>query len=187
MTRTPRLAPRRSASLLLHALRESRRGGAITEFALCGAMFIALLLAATQVALIYFVQQGMQTAAEATARKIMTGEAFAARMSQSQFKTMACANLPTYLSCSKLLVDVRRADTFDTLDTNAIRLTYDSNGAVTNTFRYDIGSGESVIILRMMYSWNVVPAPLDMDFSDQRRGVRLITGTMVFRSEPFAA
>jgi len=92
-------------------------GGAIIEFALVGSCFLALLFGTLQVALIFFAQQSLETAAEATTRQIMTGQAQKANMTAAQFKTAACNNLPTFFKCANLMVDVQTATSFSSAST----------------------------------------------------------------------
>ena len=99
-------------------LATDRRGAVAVEFAICSAAFFALLLACAQTVLIFFAQQALQTAAEGGARYIMTGQASSTAMTADQFRNYACGRIPPILDCSKLIVDVRTATSFDALDTS---------------------------------------------------------------------
>ncbi len=155
------------------------------EFAICSAAFFALLLACAQTVLIFFTQQVLQTAAESGARYIMTGQANQAGMTASQFRTYACAQIPPILDCGKLMVDVRSAASFDALDGVDPVVTYDGAGGVSNNWRFETGASGTIMIVRVMYLWNVQLGPLNLDFSNAGRGRRLLIGTMVFKSEPY--
>ncbi len=170
-------APRR----LLH----DTRGAVILEFAICSTAFFALLLACAQTVLIFFAQQVLQTAAESGARYIMTGQANQTGMTSSQFRTYACGQIPPILDCSKLFVDVRSAGSFDALDAGDPVITYDTAGNVNNNWKFETGNAGTIMIVRVMYLWNVQLGPLNLDFSNAGRGRRLLTGTMVFKSEPY--
>jgi Flp pilus assembly protein TadG len=90
---------------LIGKLLRCTRGGPIIEFAMVAPAAIALLLAVLHVALIYLAQEGLETAAETSARLIMTGQAQQSAMSQSDFKAAACKALPPFLTCDHLYVD----------------------------------------------------------------------------------
>jgi len=163
-----------------------RRGSALIEFAICGSVFMALLVACAQTALVFFAQQGVQTAAEDLARKVMTGQVRSASTNQANFKLAACQSLPDYMSCSRLFVDVRTAISFSEVDTGGVTLTYDSHGNLTNTWSYNTGNAGDVVVLRLMYLWPTSTGPLGFNLSNQSTSTRLLSGTMVFKSEPYA-
>jgi Flp pilus assembly protein TadG len=167
-------------------LRQDRRGSALIEFAVCAGAFMALLVACAQTALVFFAQQGVQTAAEDLARKVMTGQVRSGSTSQSDFRQAACASLPGYMKCSRLFVDVRTANAFSAIDTSGVTLTYDKDGKLTNSWAYNTGNAGDVVVLRLMYLWPTSTGPLGFNLSNQSGSTRLISGTMVFKSEPFA-
>ena len=172
----------------LSGLAHDRRGAAMIEFALCGGAFIALMLAAIQIALIYFAEQGLQTSAEIMARKVATGEIKQSGTSQTQFRDIACTTLPSYMNCSKLIIDARSVLNFSDIDTSMPSMTYDSSGNVTSATRYSLGSTGSVVILRLMYNWGISAGPLGLSLANQGSGKpRLLIGTMVFKSEPYSS
>ena len=168
---------------LLPRLLSERRGGATIEFAICGTAFIGLLVATLQIVLVFFVQQTIQTAAENVARRVLTGQITTLNTNQAQFKAAACAQLPSYMSCSKLFVDVRNANDFGQIDTSTIALTYDAAGNINNSWQYSPGSPGSIVILRLLYMWPISSAPLGFNIGNQSNGSRLVIGTMVFKSE----
>ena len=170
---------------LLARLRGDSGGAAIIEFALVGGVFIALLFGSLQIALIFFAQQSLETAAEATTRQIMTGQVQQGGMTASQFKTAACSNLPSFFNCSKLMVDIRTASSFSTATTSMPTLTYDSHGNVTNTWSYDTGGAGSIVVMRLMYVWPVLPGPLNFNLANQGANKRMLMATSVFKSEPY--
>ena len=169
----------------LRRLLDDSRGAVMVEFAICALAFFALLVACAQTALIFFAQQALQTGAEGGARYILTGQASQAAMTSSQFRTYACGRMPPIFDCSKLIVDVRSAASFDTIDTGAGDPTFDSTGKMNNNWQFSAGSAGQIMTVRVMYLWNVQLGPLNLDFSNAGGGKRLLTGTMVFKSEPY--
>lgn len=167
------------------ALLADRRGAAILEFALCASAFFGLLIGILQIAIVFFAQQGLQTSAETVARRILTGQV-PATMTKDQFRAQACTQLPVFMNCTNLYVDVRKASNFSALDTGALSLTYDASGNITNTFAYDPGTAGSIVILRLLYRWPMGTAPLGLKLSNQLDGSRLLVGTMVFKSESYS-
>jgi Flp pilus assembly protein TadG len=177
---------RRHAGACLRALGSDRRGATIIEFALVAAPLVALIFAAIQTSLVFFSQQTLETAAEDTARLIVTNQAQQAAMSQSQFNQAACSQLPGFMDCDNLMVDVRTADDFADVDTAMPDLTYDSDGNVTNKWDFEMGGADQVVVMRLMYQLPVVSAPLGFDMSNMQGGRRLLIATSVFQPEPTA-
>src|SRR6266581_1507167 len=65
----------RSFRNVLNRFRRNRRGSTVVEFALVAPMFIALLFAIIETALMFFASQVLETALQDSARLIMTGQA----------------------------------------------------------------------------------------------------------------
>jgi Flp pilus assembly protein TadG len=170
----------------LRTLAADRRGASLVEFALVAAPFIALIFAVIQTSLVFFSQQTLETAAEDTARLIVTNQAQQSGMSQTAFKEVACAQLPSFMDCANLMVDVRTADDFEDVDTTMPDLTYDGDGNVSNAWQFELGGADKVVVMRLMYALPVVSAPLGFDMSNMQGGRRLLVATSVFQPEPTA-
>ena len=83
-------------------------GAAAVEFAMVAMVYLVLIFSALQVALIYFLDQAVQTATNTSARQMMTGQITAT--THEQFRQAVCANLPQPIfSCSNLAVDSEEA------------------------------------------------------------------------------
>ena len=177
-----RCRPPRAAGRLL----ADRRGTAILEFAFIAAPLMGLLLAIVVTSTVYFAQEGLETATEATARVVMTGAAQSAGLTASQFKTAACNALPPYMKCSSLMVDVQSAGSFSAISTAAPTITFDSNGNVTNSFVYNPGNAGDIVIIRLMYIWNLPTGPLGFNIATLGNGQRLLVATSVARTELYS-
>ena len=175
------------------------RGATIIEFAFVVAPFLALMLAALQTAMIYFSQEALETAVEATARTVITGQAQANDATgagsgmtptqlQARFQQTACAKLPSYLKCSKLYVDVRSATSWTAMDTSMPTITLDQNGNITNQFSYSLGAQGSVIMVRLMYLWPLQGSPIQLGLANIAGSTnqRLVVATSVAKSETYS-
>lgn len=182
---------RRGKGSLAGRLVGCTRGGPIIEFAMVAPAAIALLLAVLHVALIYLAQEGLETAAETSARLIMTGQVQQAAMSQSDFKAAACKALPPFLACNRLYVDVTTTNSFSSAVTGAPKLNYNSSGSVTNAFSYIPGSSNAtanstqIVVLRLVYLWPVATGPLGFNLADQPNGNHTLLATSVLMTENY--
>lgn len=175
---------RRRCRLL--ALVGDRRGATIIEFAFVAAPLMALLMAILVTSTVYFAQQGLETATEATARVLMTGAAQSGGYSATQFKQAACNALPSFMSCANLMVDVQSASSFSAINTAAPTITFDSHGNVSNSFSYTPGNAGDIVIIRLLYIWKVPTGPLGFNVATLGNGQRLLMATSVAKTEPFS-
>lgn len=171
----------------LRALGGNERGAAIIEFAFIVAPLIALMIAILETSLTFFAQQTLETTAEASARQVVTGQAQKAALTQAQFLTMVCGKLPSFMSCSKVMVDVRTASTFASADTSLPAITFDSKGNPTNSWQYQMGNAGDIVTLRIMYLWPVVPGPLGFTLANAGSNTRVLLATQVFKTEPYGS
>jgi Flp pilus assembly protein TadG len=171
----------------LKRLRSEQRGAALIEFAFVVGPFMALLVAVLQTSLTYFAQQNLETTAEKSVRQLLTGSAQNSNMTQAQFKALACTNLPAFMKCANLIVDVQVASNFSSANIGVPTLTYDSNGNISNTWGYSPGVPGQITVARIMYIWDVSKGPLGFDLSTMSSGKRLLIATSVFKTEPYTS
>lgn len=157
-------------------------GGAATEFALIATPFLALILAALQLTILFLAQEILETAAEQVGRQVLTGKA--QKMSQAQFKTLVCAAVPAFLKCSGIFADVQTATTFASANTGKPTITYDSDGNVSNTWVYQPGAPGDIVVLRLVYQWPLVSS-LGFNLKDLPNGTRMLMATSVFKNENY--
>lgn len=161
------------------------RGVAAMEFGLIAIPLAALMVGVLQTSLAFFAQQTLETTAEKSVRKLITGEAQKANMNAAGFKTLVCSKLPSFMKCSNVYVDVKSAESFASIATNAPVITFDSDGNVTNAFAFSPGGPGSINIVRVMYAWDVQSGPLGFDLATMSNKKRLLYATSVFKAEPY--
>ena len=79
----------RSFSGLLRRFRRNGDGSAVVEFALVAPMFLALLFAIIETALMFFASQVLETVTQDSARVIMTGQAQNASYTQRNSRALS--------------------------------------------------------------------------------------------------
>jgi Flp pilus assembly protein TadG len=171
----------------LRRVRRDKSGAVMLEFAFVVIPFIAVLLASLYTSLIYFSTQALDTVVQTAARRVITGSAQTSGMSQSAFKTQVCNSLPTYMKCSRLYVDVRRAASFGALNMATPVVNVDGDGNVTNAGNYDTIGKSEMGMVRIAYVWQAGAGPHGLDLSTMANGNRLLIATSVFRAEPYGA
>lgn len=162
-------------------------GAAALEFALVAPLFIALIVAALQLGLVFLGQQGLESAAQAGARMIQSGQAQQAGWSAGQFKAAACGNLPPFLTCDRLYVEVTVLASLPSAASPAPALSMDAGGPGASNFSYAPGGPDDVVMLRLIYLWPTTTTPLGLDLANQPGGNRMLVSTQLFRNEPYVA
>lgn len=159
----------------------SEAGSAAVEFALIAPIFLALLVAIIETALVFFTQQILQTAATQTARLIMTGQAQTQNLTAEQFQQDVCGKLPAMFNCANLYVNVQNFTSFSTVS----MLNPLINGSIkSSSMTYGLGVGGDIEVLQIFYLWPALTAPLGFGLPNIN-GNYLLVATAVFRNEPF--
>jgi Flp pilus assembly protein TadG len=162
-----------------------QKGATAVEFALVGPAFIALLVALIQTFLVFFAQQLLETSVNASSRAILTGQAQAQNMTQSQFASAVCSNLPILFNCNNLMIDVEVASAWSSANAGTPTLTYNSNGTVSNSWQFNPGNPGDIVVVRVMYLWPVFLGPLGFNLSNQPGNWRLIMASTAFMNEAY--
>lgn len=156
---------------------------ASVEFAILLTPLLLPLIAGLQFACIYQAQAMLESAAEAAGRSISTGADQTASMSQADFKANICGKLQSWFKCDGLMVDVRVAS-MAKQDTSMPTLTYDAHGNVSNSWSYQPGASNDVVVVRVMYQWPIINVP-GIALANLPNGMRLLFGVGVARNEAY--
>jgi Flp pilus assembly protein TadG len=152
---------------------------------LLAAPFLAGLLAIMQTAIVFFAGQTLETAAAASARLILTGQAQTAGWNAAQFKSQVCNQIQGIFNCSNgVYVDVETYPSFSAINTGMPI----SNGRFnTSALGYNPGGPGDIVMLRIYYQYPVFMNLLGFNLSDLTGGYDLFAATAVFKNEPYAA
>jgi Flp pilus assembly protein TadG len=168
-------------------------GIAAMEFGFIALPFFAILVAIFQIGIIFLAQNELETAVEKAGRQLLTGQVQKGGVTQAQFLTSICANLPVFFTCSSandgsgVMVDVSLASSFASASTTPPALTYDKNGNVSNSWSYNTGAAGSILVLRIFYQFPVFLGPLGLNLANLPGSKHLMVATSVFQVEPYSA
>lgn len=146
---------------------------------------VGIILASLQTAIIFAYDEALQSVTLKAARQLMTGTAQTSGLTQAQFTNAVCGYASPVFTCSNIMVDVESGSTFSAIATAPLSLTYNASGVATNTWKYSPGNAGDIVIVRVMYNWPVIAAPLMPGLANQSNGSRLLVGTAVFKNEPY--
>ena len=176
-------AGRRAAA----AFARRQDGGPALEFALVAPIFIVLLLATLQVAIIYLANAYLETAAEDAARLVLTNNAVTTTngqttpMTAAQFKAAVCSEITTLFTCGNIMVSLAPAASTTSISTAAPA--FNANGTLQNALPFTMPSSGQIGVLQVIYQWPVIGLPLGWNFANLGNGTFLMMSTQVFTVE----
>ena len=168
-------AGRRAAA----AFATRRDGGPAAEFALVAPIFIVVIYATVQCAIIYICNAYLETATETAARQVLTNQATA--LTSSQFQAKVCGYLPALFNCSSIMVGLQPVSLSCSINTAAP--TFNSDGTLKTSLPYQLPTAGQIGVLQVMYQWPVLGLPLGVNFANLGNGTYLMMSTQVFRVE----
>lgn len=178
----PRIASTASLRSRLRRFRRSRRGSAAVEFALVAPVFIALLFAIIETALVFFAGQVLETVASNSARLVMTGQVQSAAMDQATFHQKVCDHIPALFTCANVYVDVKSYPVFSNVVINS---QIDASGTFIPPTSYSPGGPGDIVVVRLFYQWPMFVTRLGYNITNLSGSKRLLTATAAFKNEPF--
>ncbi len=168
-------AGRRAAA----AFATRRDGGPATEFALVAPIFIVVIYATVQCAIIYICNAYLETAAEESARQVLTNQS--TTLTAAQFKTAVCNNMPALFNCASVMVGLQPATSSTSISTAAPA--FNSDGTLQNSMPYQQPTPGQIGVLQVLYQWPVIGLPLGWNFANMGNGTYLMMSTQVFKVE----
>jgi len=177
------------ASRLTRKLTSDETGSPAVEFALVFPIFLGTVLATLQAGTIFLVKAFFESAAEQSARAVLTNQTDSSTFTAAQFQAEICNELTALFNCSEVTVELEPLPA-GTTNLSALLPTFDANGNVVGSPAVDVGSNSAVpgtdMLLVVMYPWPVYGGPLGLNFANMGNGKMLMTSTQVFRIEPTA-
>jgi Flp pilus assembly protein TadG len=173
----------RSFSDLLRRFRRNRDGSTVVEFALVAPIFIGLLFAIIEAALMFFTSQVLETVTQDSARQIYTGQAQNKALTAAQFKSLVCGKVVALFDCANgISIDVQNYPQYANVPTATA---IDASKNFTNPNNYNPGGPGDIVVVRLFYQWPILVTRFGYDISNLANGKRLMTATAAFQNEPF--
>jgi len=166
--------------------RRARGGATAVEFAIIAPIFIGLLISVLETGIFFFAQNVLQTAAVQSGRLFLTGQAQSSGLTQAQFASDVCPMVQVLFTCGNVMIDVNNSSAFSNANVSTPTLTFNAQGAVTNTWNFNPGTSGEIMVVRLMYQWPVVTGPLSLIVPNLSNGTSLIMGVTAFKVEPYS-
>jgi Flp pilus assembly protein TadG len=172
-----------AASNAVRRFGRNRRGSTAVEFALVAPMFLALVFAILETALMFFAAQILEIGTQDTARLLFTNQA-QGTMSATQFHDNLCARVSVLMTCANLYVDVKAFNSFTAITSSDLADPIDAGGNFVNNFTYPTPNPGDTVVVRAFYQWPIFVTRLGYNLSNMSGSKKLLTATAAFRVEP---
>jgi Flp pilus assembly protein TadG len=152
------------------------------EFAMLFVLFMGILAATLDTAIMYFVAAGLDASVRNASRLVRTGQAQTSGMTTAAFKTRICAGVAGAFNCEKeLYVRVSVVSAFADVDLSEPIV----DGHLSTTTVYDLGNAGDVVVVQAYLPWDPMFNVLAYATPKLSGGRTLIASAAVFRNEPF--
>jgi len=168
---------------LSRRFRRNRRGSSAVEFALVAPMFIAMLFAMLETALVFFAGQMLEIGTQDTARLLFTNQA-QGTLNGQQFHDNLCARVSALMTCANLYVDVKSFSSFTAITSADLADPIDGGGNLVNNFTYPTPNPGDTVVVRAFYAWPIYVTKLGYNLSNMSGNKRLLSATAAFQVEP---
>lgn len=177
-------SPAVSFGCLLRRFRDNRTGASAVEFAIVAPLFLALLFAIIETALMFFASQVLETITQDAARMILTGQAQAANYQQADFKTYVCSQIPAIFSCANIVVNVQSSPSVSAISYSN---TYDTScNLVASQVQYSPGGPGDTVLLQVSYKWQLFVTGLGYNIADCPNNQKKLVASAAFQNEPYS-
>lgn len=159
-----------------------RKGSAAIEFAILALPFMVLIFAIIEIALMFFIDSGLDAALHKTVRQVRVGIAKNASWDLATFKSTLCGQLSYSFSCSSNLLvrAVVVTDMSSVTKANPI-----VNGTLTVTQDFNIGNSGDYVLIQAFLPYDPVLKLYTFAGGRLTDGRYVLAAAELFRNEPF--
>ena len=148
------------------------------EFALLSPLFIAPLLAALEIGVVYFAKSELDEAANEVSRAVMTGQATTSGQVSSAF----CNAVGGLIDCHSVMVNLASYNALGAMQTGNPTITFNPDGTVSNAWSENFGASGSIMVMQAVYQFPVIGGGM-LSFTGQSNGMLPLVSTTVFVRE----
>jgi len=165
----------------------AERGAVAVEVSLTLVLFLGLIFALFELAMVLLASTSLETAVQVAGRQIRTGEfQQGASNSKTDFKNLVCANMGWLSSqcAADAYVDVRTYASFSDLAGGAPQPGSSFSPAKTC---FAAGNPTDIVLVRAYFKWRLFTPLLDHGLENMPgTGMRLMSSATAFRNEPYS-
>ena len=170
--------------------RREEQGAVAVEFSLVILLFITIVLAIFELAMVMLAYATLDMATQVAGRQIRTGEfQMGTASSKSDFKSLVCSKMSWLTSqcIADAYVEVRTFSSFGGTSGLAQNISQGASAFNPNTTCFSVGGPTDIVLVRTYLKWRLFTPFLDgaMENMGAGSGMRLISSATAFRNEPY--
>lgn len=167
---------------LLRSLSKDRKGSAAIEFAILALPFFVVIFAIAEIAVMYFVDSGLDAALHKAVRQVRVGVAKSGNWDVKKFKEVVCGELSFSFDCSSKL-KVRATVVTDM--SSVPRTSPVSGGNLNVTEDFDLGDSGSYVLVQAYLPWNPTFKLYSISSAQLSDGSYVLGSSELIKNEPF--
>ncbi|MGV3552349.1 TadE/TadG family type IV pilus assembly protein [Rhizobium sp.] len=167
---------------LLRSLSKDRKGSAAIEFAILALPFFVVIFAIAEIAVMYFVDSGLDAAVHKAVRSVRVGVAKTGNWDSKKFKEVVCGELSFSFDC-KTKLKVRA-----TVITNMASITKVNpitGGTLGVTEDFNLGTSGSFVLVQAYLPWDPVFKLYTISAGKLSNGSYVLGAAELIKNEPF--
>jgi Flp pilus assembly protein TadG len=167
---------------LLRSFTRNREGSAAIEFAILALPFFVVIFAIAEIAVMYFVDSGLDAALHKTVRQVRVGVAKSGSWDATKFKDVLCSELSYSFDCATKL-KVRATVITDMSSVTKVNPITAGSLAVTEDF--DLGGSGSYVLVQAFLPWNPTFKLYSISSARLSDGSYVLGAAELIKNEPF--
>jgi Flp pilus assembly protein TadG len=167
---------------IIRSFVKNRKGSAAIEFAILALPFIVLIFAIVEIAIMFFVDSGLDAALHTTVRQVRVGTAKSGAWDLAKFKDKLCAELTYSFSCSTNL-KVRAVVISSMASVSKVNPIV--NGTLNVTEDFNIGGSGDYVLVQAFMTWDPVLKLYTFAGGRLTDGRYVLGASELFKNEPF--
>ena len=167
---------------LLRSLSKDREGSAAIEFAILALPFFVVIFAIAEIAIMFFVDSGLDAALHKAVRQVRVGVAKSGNWDVTKFKEVVCGELSFSFDCSSKL-KVRA--TLVTDMSSITRASPIAGGNLNVTEDFNLGDSGSYVLVQAFLPWNPTFKLYSISSAQLSDGSYVLGSAELIKNEPF--
>jgi len=166
----------------LRAFTKDRKGSAAIEFAILALPFFVVIFAIAEIAVMYFVDSGLDAALHKTVRQVRVGVAKSGAWDSNKFKDVLCSELAYSFGCA---TKIKVRATVITDMSSVTRVSGINSGSLNVTEDFNLGDSGSYVLVQAFLPWDPTFKLYAISSDRLSDGSYVLGAAELIKNEPF--
>jgi Flp pilus assembly protein TadG len=167
---------------LLRAFTKDRKGSAAIEFAILALPFFVVIFAIAEIAVMYFVDSGLDAALHKTVRQVRVGVAKSGSWDSNKFKDVLCSELSYSFGCA---TKIKVRATVITDMSSVSRISGINGGTLNVTEDFSLGDSGNYVLVQAFLPWDPTFKLYAISSDRLSDGSYVLSAAELIKNEPF--